>query len=71
VNRLRERIGAVAQQAEPALAAVAPGLTAAQLQHLQKHYERNDADWRKEWLDASRRPSVPSGAQADDRARPR
>lgn len=52
VNALRGRIGAVAQQAEPALAAVAPGLTAAQLEHLAQRYQRNDADFRKEWLDA-------------------
>ncbi len=50
---LRSRISAVALQAEPALAALAPSLTAAQLQHLAQRYERNDADFRKNWLDAS------------------
>lgn len=53
VADIRSRIGAVAQQAEPALASLAPGLSAAQLQHLAQRYARNDADFRKDWLDTS------------------
>lgn len=53
VADIRSRIGAVALQAEPALARLAPGLSAAQLQHLADRYARNDADFRKEWLDTS------------------
>lgn len=51
VAQARERLAAVAAQAAPALAATAQTLTPAQLQHLQQHYERKDAEWRKDWLD--------------------
>ena len=51
VAQARERIAAVATQASPALAVTAQTLAPAQLQHLQKHYERKDAEWRKEWME--------------------
>ena len=52
VAQARERMAAVAAQAEAPMAATAQSLSPAQLQHLQKHYARKDAEWRKEWLDA-------------------
>jgi len=52
VAQARERIAALAAFAEPALAATAASLAPAQLQHLQQHYDRKDAEWRKDWLDA-------------------
>lgn len=51
LDQARERIAALAAHAEPAMAATAASLTAAQLRHLQKHYKRKDTEWRKEWLD--------------------
>lgn len=53
VAQARERIAAVAAQAEPALAATAQTLGPEQLQHLQKHYARKDAEWRSDWLDVT------------------
>ncbi len=53
VAQARDRLAAVAVQAVPSLAATAQSLSPAQLQHLQKHYERKDAQWRKEWLDVT------------------
>jgi hypothetical protein len=50
-TQARERIAAVATQVSPALAVTAQTLAPAQLQHLQKHYERKDAEWRKEWME--------------------
>ena len=52
LDQARERMAAMVRHAEPALAATAASLTAAQLQHLQKHYARTDAEWRRDWLDA-------------------
>lgn len=52
LDQVRERMAAIARHAEPAMAATAASLTAAQLQHLQKHYARTDAEWRRDWLDA-------------------
>jgi hypothetical protein len=52
VAQARERMVAVAAQAEAPMAITAQSLTPAQLQHLEKHYARKDAEWRKEWLDA-------------------
>jgi len=53
VAQARDRIAALATFAEPAVAATAASLAPAQLQHLQKHYDRKDAEWRRDWLDAT------------------
>ncbi len=47
---LRERFQAVAERAEPAVVTFAISLTPAQLQHLERKYARNNADYRREWL---------------------
>lgn len=51
VNEVRERFTAISEQAEPAAAALALGLSTAQLQQLERKYRRNDAEFRKEWID--------------------
>ena len=51
---MRLRLLAVAQQAEPAGAELALTLTPAQLDHLQKKYAQQNADYRADWLDKSR-----------------
>lgn len=53
VGELRERIGAVMAQAEPAMVTLALGLEPEQLAHLERKYRRNNADYRKEWVDIS------------------
>jgi hypothetical protein len=50
VPLLRERLVAVAERAEPAVVTFAMGMSPEQLQHLKKRYEKNDAEFRKDWL---------------------
>jgi len=45
-----ERLNAILVRAEPALVTLAMGLAPEQLAHLQRKYERNNADYRKEWV---------------------
>lgn len=47
----RVRFLALAEQSETAIASVAPTLTADQLRHLAQCYERNDQDFRRDWVD--------------------
>lgn len=47
---IERRLTALSAQAEPAVVATALGLDDEQLQHLQRRYERNNADYRKDWL---------------------
>lgn len=56
VPLLRERFTAVADRAEPAVVTQAMALSPEQLTHLEKKYQRNDADFRKDWvrLDAAK-----------------
>lgn len=53
VPRIRERVLATAHQAQPALITLAMNLSPDQLQHLQRKYERNNAEYRKKWIEAS------------------
>jgi hypothetical protein len=53
-EQIRERLLAVAVQAEPAIADIALGLGDAQLQQLERKYAKINADYRKEWLDRSK-----------------
>jgi hypothetical protein len=53
-GQIRERLLAVALQAEPAIADIALGLGAAQLQQLERKYAKINAEYRKEWLDPGR-----------------
>jgi hypothetical protein len=50
---VRERLNAVAEQAEPAVVSTALALTPDQLQHLRSRYERNNKEFRREWLEAT------------------
>lgn len=50
-DRIRERLLAVTDRAETAGAQLALSLTAAQLQQLERKYAKNNAAYRKEWLD--------------------
>jgi hypothetical protein len=50
-DRIRERLLAVADRAEPAGTGLALSLTGAQLFHLERKYARNNAEYRKDWLD--------------------
>ncbi len=52
LRAVRERLDAVAERAEPAVVTLAIGLTPEQLLHLERKYEKNNADYRKEWLQA-------------------
>ena len=53
VPDLRARLQAVAERAEPALVTTALSLAPAQLQHLERKYARNNAEFRKEWVQLS------------------
>ena len=50
VAPLRERLYALADRAEPAAVTLAMDLTAEQLAHLKRQYEKKNADYRKEWV---------------------
>lgn len=50
-ERIRERLLAVSERAEPAGTALALSLTDAQLQQLERKYAKNNATYRKDWLD--------------------
>ncbi|VTU16053.1 hypothetical protein RA8CHR_01173 [Variovorax sp. RA8] len=50
-DQIRERLLAVAVQAEGPGTGLALSLGEAQLQHLERKYARNDAEYRKEWLE--------------------
>jgi len=50
MTEFRERLLAVARQAEPAAVPLASGLQPDQLQHLRHKYEKNNADYTSEWV---------------------
>jgi len=52
-DRVRERLLAVTERAEAASAELALSLSDAQLQQLERKYAKNNADYRKDWLDRS------------------
>jgi hypothetical protein len=60
---VRDRIGAVADQMEPAAVTLALGLSAGQLLNLQTKYEDNNRDYRKEWI------ALDPGSREDKRLR--
>jgi hypothetical protein len=53
-DQIRERLLAVTERAELAGTELALSLTEAQLQQLERKYAKNNAEYRKEWLDRSR-----------------
>lgn len=52
-DRVRERLLAVTERAEAATAELALSLSEAQLQQLERKYAKNNAEYRKDWLDRS------------------
>ena len=54
VPPIRQRIGAILERAEPAAATLALGLRPEQLAHLQRKYDKSNADYRKDWVDLAR-----------------
>jgi len=56
-----DRMNALIGRAEPAIVTVALGLGPDQIAHLEKKYERNNADFRKEWV------RIPAGEVRDKR----
>jgi hypothetical protein len=50
VPQLRERLHATLERAEPAIVALATGLRPDQLLHLERKYQKNNSDFRKDWL---------------------
>ena len=51
IAEIRERLDAVGAQAVPPIATIALGLEPAQLQHLERKYRRNNAQWRSDWIE--------------------
>lgn len=49
-TRFRERLDALAVRAEPAVVTLASGLTPEQVAHLERKYEKNNANYRKDWI---------------------
>lgn len=52
-DSVRPRFAALLDQAEPTLAALAPTLTAEQLAHLGRQFDKRNQKWREEWLDGT------------------
>mgnify|MGYP006951115052 FL=1 len=52
-DQIRERLLAVTEHAEPAGTELALSLSEAQLQQLERKYAKNNANYRKEWLERS------------------
>jgi hypothetical protein len=61
VARVRERLGSMAEQGEPAVTTFALGANAEQLAHLERKYEKVNAAFNKEWV------QLPPGERADKR----
>lgn len=51
-QQVRTRIQALADQSEPALITLGTSLSSEQIAHLQQRFERDDATWRKDWIEA-------------------
>jgi hypothetical protein len=49
----RERFVALTQQAESASVALAMSLSPAQITHIERKYDKTNAEWRDDWLDGS------------------
>ncbi len=53
LDELRPRLQAILDQAAPTVVALAPTLTSAQLEHLERQLDKRSQKWRDEWLDGS------------------
>ena len=51
IGDIRERVGVLSTQAEPAAVTLAMSLTPEQLTHLERKYQKINRDYRKEWID--------------------
>jgi len=49
-TRFRERLDSLAVRAEPAVVTLATGLTPEQVVHLERKYEKNNGNYRKDWV---------------------
>ena len=52
-DQVGPRLRALLDQVEPTLVALAPTLTATQLEHLAHQFDKRNQKWRAEWLDSS------------------
>lgn len=52
-DELREKISTVSDQLAPMASGVVIGFELAQVRHLEDHYANKNAEWRKDWMDAS------------------
>lgn len=53
VSELQTRLQVTLERVTPTIAAIAPGLQNAQLDHMAKEFERRDRKWREEWIDGT------------------
>lgn len=53
VADLRTRLQVTLERVAPTIAAIAPGLQDAQLDHIAQEFERRDRTWREEWIDGT------------------
>ncbi len=47
------RMQAIAQRMVPAMTSIAPTLQAAQLEHMERQFDKRNRDWREEWMNGS------------------
>jgi hypothetical protein len=55
VEDVRERLRIFNLQTEPIIEKLAPTLSHEQLEHMQRHFDRNNEKWRKDWLEGSQK----------------
>ena len=53
VIELQTRLHVTLDRVTPTIAAIAPGLQSAQLEHISQEFERRNSKWRKEWIDGT------------------
>ncbi len=53
VGELQTRLQVTLERITPGIAAIAPGLQDAQLEHIARAYEKRERKWRDDWLDGS------------------
>ncbi len=53
VADLQTRLQVTLERVAPTIAAIAPGLQDAQLDHIAQEFERRDRTWREEWIDGT------------------
>jgi len=53
VGNLQTRVQVTLERVTPAIAAIAPTLTAAQVEHIAHEFDKRDRKWREEWLEGT------------------